>query len=95
MDQVIEVRVRTQAEAFQVAVDDRRLDFKNGLARVLIERGVQYILSWWIMGAPGTEYDIEVKAENGRVVGSLPVRGRIASGKAKAGGTRMFSLTSG
>ena len=82
----------TKAPAVQLRLDDKPLAIKDGTVKANLAFGEDYVLAWWLEGRPSTTYRVELKADNAKVRGRLPAKGKIARGRTKTGDTRMFTL---
>ncbi|NJL29557.1 MAG: hypothetical protein HC897_17555 [Thermoanaerobaculia bacterium] len=88
----ITLKLVTSAEKCWVRIDDYELDLETGSAKICLEPGQRYVLSWWLRGAAGTPFSLEIDPGELTLVGRLPVRARIARAAGKAAGTRTFLL---
>lgn len=90
----VTVKLTTEAEKSWLRIDDCALELENGEARICLEQGESYVLTWWLSGPAGTPYTLEVAAAGHALEGKLPVRSRIAREATKSAGTRLFSVRS-
>lgn len=87
----ITCKVTTAANLFWVAVDDWDLQFdSSGKATIDLDPG-KYWLAWWIIGAPGTPYTIEL-SKPGEAKPFLKIDMSIAKNGTKSAGVRRFQV---
>ena len=56
----VEVRFTKTADLFMALIDDKRLQFTNGVATRDLRENEDHALTWFVRGAPGSKYTIEV-----------------------------------
>lgn len=90
----VEVAVvfETDAPDHWVRIDDRPLHFSSGAARINLELGETYVLSWWVRGPSRTPYRITLDAGAHATFGGLPVEATIPRDGTKSAGTRKFRI---
>ncbi len=86
------IAIKTKAPKVHLRLDDRLLRIKDGKARTNLAYGQDYVLSWWLEGKASTSYRIDVTADNAKLQGRLPAKGKIARSRTKTGDTRVFTL---
>lgn len=70
--------------AFWMKIDEKDLVFNNGIASLTVSPGDHW-LSWWLRGAGGLAYTIEIKSINLKIPKTLPKNGVTA-------GVRKFQI---
>jgi len=86
----ITVKVTATASYYWVAIDDHDLVLHGNTATIMLEEG-DYWLAWWLIGAPGTPYKIEVFRE-GTTAPIVTVDLNIAKDSTKSAGVRRFRV---
>lgn len=58
----VELTFTTTADLFMALIDDKKLTFTSGKAKRDIKEGVDHALTWFVRGAPGSKYTLEITA---------------------------------
>jgi hypothetical protein len=58
----VEIKFTKTADLFMALIDDKKLKFTGGVATRDLKENIDYALTWFVRGAPGSTYTIEVAA---------------------------------
>lgn len=56
----IEVKFDAPGAIFSVSIDGKKLQFVNGVATRSLAGGKEYTIQWFVQGAPGTKYKVQI-----------------------------------
>ena len=56
----VEVKFEATGAIFSVSIDGKKLQFVNGTATRSLAGGKEYTIQWFVQGAPGTKYKVQI-----------------------------------
>ncbi len=88
----VDVELETRAESAFLICDRETVRLTDGRGRVAVAEGIDHLLLFGIIGAPGTDGDVtlSVRAPARLEIHDHPIHLRIGAGNSRTGGSRFF-----